>query len=532
MRIRAKAQLCLVASGCVVAVAFAACTVSFRQLQHVHRTVDAIQNIEKRAFDLQTLSADYLLRANERAHHQWLAAYDSLTNLIGALEPVTDDDREMLRQTRDAHREMYRVFQRLVALSRPNTAETAPAPRLQQELRQRLGGQLSIKAQIVVARVAVVHDRVLTRQEALRRFERTVVLACIAILGLALIGGATWITRSVVRPVLQLQQGTAVIAQGNLHHKVGTDSADEIGALARAFDDMMAVLLATTASRNDLNEEVAERRRAQAALTKLSEELKQSNMDLEQFAYAASHDLQEPLRKIAAFGDRLKTRAEPVLDERCREYLARMLNASDRMRTLITDLLTFSRLAARARPFETVDLNKAVRDVLSDLEVSIGENDVEVQVETLPKLQADPTQIRQLLQNLISNAVKFRRPDVTPVVSIYPRERTQQQTETATTAPDASARWAVFVVEDNGIGIDPKYSERIFGVFQRLHSRDDYAGTGVGLAVCRRITDRHGGRITVEGRPGQGTAFVIELPLTQPTAPRQPANAEARTEQA
>ncbi len=233
--------------------------------------------------------------------------------------------------------------------------------------------------------------------------------------------------------------------------------------------------------------------------------LAKSNRELEEFARIASHDLQEPLRKVQAFGDRLKSKYARDLPQQGRDYVQRMQNASQRMQDLINDLLTFSRVTTKARPFTRVDLATLVEEVLTDLEVRVEQTGGRVEVSTLPTLAADATQMRQLFQNLIGNALKYHRPDVPPVVKIDAQ------------LVDNGLKHRI-TVADNGIGFDPKHTERIFAMFQRLHGRDEYEGTGVGLAVCRKIVERHGGTIEAHGTPGQGSVFTVTWP-TQPAAP-------------
>jgi PAS domain S-box-containing protein len=262
--------------------------------------------------------------------------------------------------------------------------------------------------------------------------------------------------------------------------------------------------------------DVTDRKEAERKLRELNTELVRSNAELEQFAYIASHDLQEPLRKIQAFGDRLTTKYRAAVPEAGREYIDRMQTSAGRMRRLINDLLDYSRVTSQARPFARLNLTRLVREVVSDLLVE--GTGADVRVADLPEVEADPTQMRQLFQNLIANAVKFHRPGVPPVVEVS-GEWVIDPPARPGAGPDPVCRISV---RDNGIGFDEKYLGRIFQVFQRLHGRDEYEGTGVGLAVCRKIAERHGGSITAHSRPGDGATFVVTLPARQAPPPTPP----------
>jgi signal transduction histidine kinase len=244
--------------------------------------------------------------------------------------------------------------------------------------------------------------------------------------------------------------------------------------------------------------------------------LERSNKELQDFASVASHDLQEPLRKIQAFSDRLRSKCAASLDDTGRDYLDRIQNAAGRMHTLINDLLTYARVATKARPFVATDLVSITREVVSDLEARIEQVNGRVEVGELPCVEADPLQVRQLMQNLIGNSLKYKRPDVAPVVSIYGHHLAEgpSRAQNAESGP-----FCQILVEDNGIGFEEIYAEKIFTIFQRLHGRTEYEGTGVGLAVCRKIVERHGGTITARSTPGAGSTFTVTLPVKQPKEP-------------
>ena len=254
------------------------------------------------------------------------------------------------------------------------------------------------------------------------------------------------------------------------------------------------------------------RKKAEEEQARYAAELERSNRDLEQFAYVASHDLQEPLRKIRAFGDRLEVKCSEQLDDTGHECVARMQSAAARMQELIEGLLTLSRVTTRARGFVPVDLSEIAHDVVNDLEAQIERVGGLVEVGKLPVIQAEPLQIRQLLQNLIANALKFTRGDERPVVKIEARYVQGRDRKPGKSLADEQCR---ITVADNGIGFEEQYRERIFGIFQRLHPRDVYEGTGIGLAICRRIAEYHGGTITATSTPGRGSTFEVLLPVAQ-----------------
>jgi signal transduction histidine kinase len=256
-----------------------------------------------------------------------------------------------------------------------------------------------------------------------------------------------------------------------------------------------------TKARDSLEEKVKKR----------THELEQSNRELREFAFIASHDLQEPLRKIQVFGDRLKQKSADKLEPTALDYLERMQNAANRMQRLIKDLLAFSRVSNNQGLFTPVDLNIIVGEGISDLEGTIELCEGNINTALLPLVTADATQMRQLFQNIIGNALKFRRPEVRPEVSINWVNHEFFQAKTSSTNRPEFYEIAII---DNGIGIDPQYAEKLFVPFQRLHGKSEYEGTGIGLAVCRKIIEHHGGKIGLTSPiSGPGVIFTIYLPV-------------------
>lgn len=275
---------------------------------------------------------------------------------------------------------------------------------------------------------------------------------------------------------------------------------DRSQKLERALVEEKEALESRVKSRTRQLQETNEGLEAEVERRRSAEiELQRSNQELQDFAYAASHDLQEPLRKIQAFGDILENEFSDQLGEGA-EYLSRMHAAAGRMSKLIEDLLAFSRVTTKQPEPSKIDLNDILDDVISDLENRIKTTNGTVHVDELPVVLADPTHMRQLFQNLIGNALKFHREGVDPEVKV-----------SCSTSKSDDSMYEI-IISDNGIGFDKKYAERIFGVFQRLHGRDSYEGTGIGLAICRKIVTRYGGTITAEGMSEKGTTFTINLP--------------------
>lgn len=257
-----------------------------------------------------------------------------------------------------------------------------------------------------------------------------------------------------------------------------------------------------THTKERLEQEIERRRTLELQEREKTEALRRSNEDLEQFAFIASHDLREPLRKLMAFTQLLMTGKYGQFNEKGDQFVRYIREAAERMDALLNSLLNYSRISSRPEDDEDIHLGQVVAEACKDLQLRIEESGASVQVDELCHVHGNAVQLRQLMQNLLGNALKYRAPNVPPVIHIHSDVESQ------------SGRCKVFVA-DNGIGFDMIYSEQIFDVFKRLHGRGEYEGTGMGLAICRKIVERHGGRITVESEEGKGTEFCFDLPLAQ-----------------
>lgn len=317
-----------------------------------------------------------------------------------------------------------------------------------------------------------------------------------ALVVLVLDGVAIWLALRglVLRPLAMVAADARVVSDGDLGHEVRRRGPVEIADLA---SDMEAM-------RQRIFSEVGRAEAAREQLESTNAELARSNEDLEQFAYVASHDLQEPLRKVASFCQLLEQRYGGQLDERGEQYIAFAVDGAKRMQVLINDLLAFSRIGRTTEQFAPVGLDECLAQALRNLAGSVESTGATVEaVDPLPQVDGDRTLLVALFQNLIGNAIKFHSEE-TPQVRIRCRP-----------SPDEPERW-LLSVEDNGIGIEPRFAERIFVIFQRLHGRDAYAGTGIGLAMCRKIAEFHGGRIWLDTDYTGGTRFCFTLPFTSP----------------
>ncbi|WP_264031510.1 sensor histidine kinase [Cellulosimicrobium sp. SH8] len=353
------------------------------------------------------------------------------------------------------------------------------------------GAELFAAARADTARyVDALRAERVERLDALDRWSRALFGSVLVLVGSALaVGIILWVClkRWVTEPMAELAHRVRLVSSGSLDEPVVTSGPAEIADLAQDVEHMRVELVNQVAEIKASHEDAA---RSHALLAEQASELERSNRDLEQFAYVASHDLQEPLRKVASFTQLLKKRYGGELDDRADQYIDFAVDGAKRMQRLIQDLLGFSRVGRTGSERVDVDLERELEGVLEDLSEKVAETGASITHDPLPVVVGERALLHQLLANLVGNALKFRDPDRPPAVHLGVLAR--------------DTHWEISV-EDNGIGIDPQYAERVFVIFQRLHAKDVYEGTGIGLALCKRIVEYHGGRIWIEPREGGTT---------------------------
>ena len=455
-----------------------------QRVVHTQQIISELRGLNSALVNAEAAKFIYGYTRQAESLTPFYSAKDSLHAHLARIEALTQDNPEQQQRAeflREAATAKYARLDSVVQLSRLHGLRAA-----QPYMADRRGQTLLARVRLIVDEMSSAEEaqlvvRSAASQASVNRLMGTIGLT--TLMGLVMVG---FLYRLVER-YLTLQR----IEQEGM----------------AASNERLAVAV---------DERTHELQDANAGLQRLTEELQRSNRELQDFAYVASHDLQEPLRKIRAFSNLLVTDYGSHLDDEGRHYLERVDDAATRMSRLISDLLTFSRVTSKARPPEPISLHEILANVLDDLDVALHEAAAVVEVSPeLPVVMADPVQVHQLFQNLVGNAVKFRRFDRPVRVNIWAEEAT---------LPPSSIPMTSLFVRDNGIGFDDKYAERIFAPFERLHAKQHYAGTGIGLAVCRRIVERHGGTIRTTSTPNEGATFILTLPLALPSLPPPPSD--------
>ena len=466
-----------------------------RQVNILNQQVAIARDMSLNARELSYLSNDYLLNHVTQQRERWDAKYNTLTQDLNALTLTDPEALDLIDKIKTSQSRLLAIFN--------ETATTLDNPALVNDPAQELEvirvswSRLEVQNQGMVFDASLIEQNLVNQVDQMRRTNEILIFVLVGLFGVYLIIDTVVIYRRVLGALSDLEEGTRIIGSGNLDYRLRQPKRDEIGQLSQAFNRMAANLKDMTTSKAALEKEITERKKAEWLIHSYAQRLEQSNRELEGFAMVASHDLQEPLRKIEVFGGRLKESLGPSLNQDDQDYLDRMEKAIQRMQAMIEGLLSLSRVSSSGRPFKAVDLNDTMRTVLDDLGRRIHQTGGTVEVGNLPVIQADPVQMDQLFQNLIGNALKFHQPDVPPVVRVSFSPVGENEVE--------------ITVEDNGVGFSMEAASQLFQPFQRLHGRSEFEGSGIGLSICRKIVERHGGTIRAESEPGVGSRFVVRL---------------------
>jgi signal transduction histidine kinase len=444
--------------------------------------------------ELLSQETDYIITQVPASYERWTASRQRLLHLVDALDELLDSPqfRIILDDFVLAQFEYKKSFLQIhEAIVRASAAGGSLEAGLIKDLygsslkRTRVAAHIMIESagEMVSLNQRLVEENSRDAIVAVQRIE--IIVASLAVLGMLTTLALRFLAvRTISRPLARLTAVSRQMAKGEFDLELDIRSHDEIGELARSFQDMASDLRSLYSS---LEQKVAER----------TTELARSNADLEQFAYVASHDLQEPLRTISGFASLLARRYQGKLDAKADEFIRFLTEGAQRMQDLVAALLAYSRLGAKDTPFREVDCGALVAEVLGFLNASINEIGAKIIVDPLPTVVGEKAQLIQLFQNLLGNAIKFRG---------------SQPVRIHISAKQQNGAWE-FTLEDNGIGMEQQYTDRIFTIFQRLHTRDEYEGTGLGLAICKKVVERHGGRIWVDSELGRGSTFHWTIPI-------------------
>ena len=448
------------------------------------------------AIDQETGVRAYLLAEDEQFLEPYRTGLEAAATARAALReaaegidqagPLLDDVEDAIRRWQDQYADPT------IAAVEAGEREAAPSVERGQVLFDAVRQRVLLLQELLDAQRVEAKDQLDT---ATYRLVGVMFLAVLTILAAV---GSLWrlVQRSVQQPLDALGADAYVVADGELDHPITPVGPTELQSLGFAMEQMRQRILA----------ELREVATARDELESQALDLRRSNAELEQFAYVASHDLQEPLRKVASFCQLLQSRYGGQLDERADQYIEFAVDGAKRMQELINDLLAFSRVGRLESKTEVVDADDLLARALANLSTAIEETGAQISSDPLPVVRVEVSLAVALLQNLLSNAIKFRREGIAPSVRITARRH------------DGMHELAV---HDDGIGIAPEYAERVFVIFQRLHPKEDYEGTGIGLALCRKIVERHGGRIWIDQGVEQGTTIRFTLPIVHTADERE-----------
>ncbi len=477
MKIKTGLKIVIAASLATISIAMATSFIASKYVREMAREEKSFSRILENINGLRALTYDFLMYRTDRARNQWLLIHNDIERFLAAPHLRTSGHDEAFDDFKARHSRVRDIFQRLLQTHEKEAAR----PELESVLKEtenRLTGQLLFETQSMVSDIVQLSSALSQRAHDTLRLADLINMGSWILVLIIVIINSLYVFTSVVKPLFRMHEGVGIVAAGDLGHTVGIDIQNEVGELSRSFDQMTANLREHTL------------------------QLERSNRELEEFAFVTSHDLQEPLRKIQTFADRLKALNCDFAADKGRDYLVRIERCAGRMRDLIVALSRYSGIRNAIEPMETIDLKAPVEQAIAALEPLREHTGGVIEVGELPHIEADPDQMRHLFQNLIDNSLRYQC-NQKPFVQVY---------------SDCACSNGCFEihVKDNGIGFCGSYLHTIFKPFQRLHGKDSpYQGTGIGLTICRKIVERHGGSITARSAPDKGSIFTVRLPQAQ-----------------
>ena len=477
MKIKTGLKIVIAASLATISIAMATSIIAGKYVREMAREEKSFSRILENINGLRALTYDFLMYRTDRARNQWLLAHNDIARFLAAPHLGTSVHDEAFDDFKARHSRVRDIFQHLLQTHGQEASRPELEPVLK-ETENRLTGQLLFETQNMVSDIVQLSSALSQRAHDTLRLADLINMGSWVLVLTIIIINSLYIFHSVVKPLFRVHKGVGIVAAGDLDHTVGIDIQNEVGELSRSFDQMTANLRRYTL------------------------QLERSNRELEDFAFVTSHDLQEPLRKIQTFADRLKTMYCGSAGDKERDYLDRIERSAGRMRDLIFALSRYSGIKSGIESMEPIDLKGPVERAIADLEPLRESTEGIIEVGELPRIEADQAQMRDLFRNLIDNGLRYHC-NHEPFVQVY---------------SDCACSDGCFEIHviDNGIGFRGSYLDQIFKPFQRLHGKDSpYQGTGIGLTICRRIVELHGGTITAQSEPDKGSTFTVRLPRAQ-----------------